>query len=383
MKKLITLFILLIFCQSIFASQTGGWAIVNMRLLMVLHPQMSRFDYVMGRFFRDSTPQKNRQEIQREMNQAWETSQPVIKNLLDKQSRLIKNRYDIRSRIIEEANGALQPQSPSEQIDVYDFSSPASGSPSPGTATISINPGASSSGPQKNNIKEAVLLEQKIAQKIAAIDIQLQQVQVELQNAQESAYSPIYLTTPETNEVVKNIRTELSAILSQTAQESGISTVLDTSFSEPTIKLSNDICTIPSQPDSFENLSCSLFHSFTNWDIPSKKQQIPVAGGPPVDYQSHVVPRLMQEKLDNFRQYLDFNPYLTSNIAHFSPGNIFLMGGYDLTPLVARKIFEKYQIPVEVKNALINVLQEYLSQAINRSAIPQSPMASPPPSTEK
>jgi hypothetical protein len=62
----------------------------------------------------------------------------------------------------------------------------------------------------------------------------------------------------------------------------------------------------------------------------------------------------------NLTQYLEFRNYLPEKVADFSHGRLFISGGTDLTPWVARQLFEKYKIPESVKNSFMLALRNYL-----------------------
>ena len=84
-----------------------------------------------------------------------------------------------------------------------------------------------------------------------------------------------------------------------------------------------------------------------------------MADGTVTDYKTHVLPRLTQSVVESLRQYLDYRPYLTRGLADFSSGRIFLVGGNDITPTVARQIFARYNVPEELKNGFMWLIQSY------------------------
>ncbi|MBF0407419.1 MAG: hypothetical protein HQM10_08695 [Candidatus Riflebacteria bacterium] len=342
---------------SVIAEQSGSWAIADMRLLMVLHPHFGKFDYSVGKFLRESAFKKERVEVQQEMNKAWEEIQPEIRILMTKQSRLLKERFEVINNCNSELNVLIQqPASSSKPLEVYDFTGKASASSEPETFDINKKNGKAPSQVEMEKI--AVEAQKKLQQKLSEIDEKLALVQDEFQSAHERAFSPLYLTASETDSVISEVLKELSQLISQVAEENSIKTVLDTSYAAPAIKPSKDIYSIPVQQDASDLISSNLFHSFTNWDN-SVKGSVPMADGTSMDYQTHVAPHRQQEKLDSFRHYLDFHPYLNRNISSFSSGNIFLLGGNDITPLVAQKIFDKYQIPENLKASLLQIVKEY------------------------
>jgi hypothetical protein len=141
------------------------------------------------------------------------------------------------------------------------------------------------------------------------------------------------------------------------------------------VTLSKDVYSVPAQQDQTDFLSSQLFHFFTNWEDAHAGKSVPMADGTKVDYMAHVGPKLSMSKANSFKEYLEFKPYLTKGISQFAPGSIFLQGGTDLTPLVARRIFEKYRIPADLRNALEAVLQEHRG----RSSSTGNPAVTPSP----
>ncbi|MBI3037464.1 hypothetical protein HYY75_00235, partial [bacterium] len=176
----------------------------------------------------------------------------------------------------------------------------------------------------------------------------------------ESALSPVYLTSVETEKQLSAIKGEISGLISQTANESGIAVVMDTTLSMRPIKKAENLYAIPSYPDPADNLSPSLFQLFSNWEIP---QGIQLNGpdGRPIDAAKHMAPVIAANMAQNLKRYLEFQPYLTQTAAAFTPGQIFLVGGYDLTPQIAGKIFSKYRIPTEIQNSFIGLIRDYCS----------------------
>ena len=122
---------------SVTAQQSDGWAIADMRLLMVLHPHFGKFDYAVGKFLRESALKKEREEVQKEMNKAWEEIQPEIRILMTKQTRLLKERFEVINNCNSELNILIQqPASASKPLEVYDFTGKASASSEPETFDI-------------------------------------------------------------------------------------------------------------------------------------------------------------------------------------------------------------------------------------------------------
>ncbi|OIP24575.1 hypothetical protein AUK22_08745 [bacterium CG2_30_54_10] len=331
-------------------AQAQGWGKVDTRILLILHPKLATFDYSVGRFYRETAFTSDREKLRKQMDDAWSKAQPALRSLLGKQSGLIRRRVELMQRWNETMN-SLAEHSASETSKPQDYR------------------------------KLGDQYKARYEQELAGLDQDLAHLDTDMQNTREEAYSPVFLRSSETISRLSEIKQEIQGLLAQAAGERGVVTVLDTSYGAPGVTQAPSLAAIPTQQDHFDLLSAALFHEITNWDdskIPGGS--IPMADGTKVDARSHIIPRLKAGAIDNLRQYLDYRSYLGRHLAAMpSPGGIFLVGGVDLTPVVARKLFDRYQIPEDLKNAFMQIMSEY--ESFEQIRIPDLNQNPGPPAT--
>ncbi|HNW35933.1 MAG TPA: hypothetical protein PKM25_13425, partial [Candidatus Ozemobacteraceae bacterium] len=324
----------------------GGCATVDTRLLLILHPRLANFDYAQGRLFRADVAQRPREQIQKELAACWEKAASVIAGISTKRSRILEQRAQILQRWDETMNSM--------------YANAASGS-----------------SQLRDHDKSMQEFDARFRAELTGCEAALERIETEKILAQESALGPIYLSSQETEREVTLAKNEISQLIAQTAQENQVAMVLDSTFGVTAVCLDSQIACIPRQSTSFDTTTTSLFQQFTNWEaIPSG--QIPLADGTKVDAATHLAPQRMKNMIDMMQQQLEVRPYIPTGLAQFSPGNLFLYGGVDLTAAVARKMFTQYRIPEELKNSYMLFIRDYAAFEQNRSRLSQDPNALPP-----
>lgn len=323
-----------------------GCATVDTRLLLILHPRLANFDYSQGRLYRTDLSQRPREQIQKELAACWEKAASAGSAVSSKRSRILEQRAQILLRWDETMNSM--------------YANAASGSVQP-----------------RDHDKTMKEFDARFRAELAGCEASLEAVEKEKILAQESALSAVYLSSQETEREVASARNEIAQLIAQTAQENQVAMVLDSTFAMTAVCLDPNIACIPRQSTSFDTTTASLFHQFTNWeDIPAG--QIPLADGTTVDAAAHLAPQRMKNMIDMLQQQLEVRPYVPTGLAQFSPGNLFLFGGVDLTAAVARKLFTQYRVPEELKNSYMLFIKDYTSFEQNRARLSQDPNAAPP-----
>jgi|GEM_PF-1605353 len=324
----------------------AGCATVDSRLLLILHPRLANFDYAQGRLYRPDLAQRPREQIQAELAACWEKALAGVAAISSKRSRILERRAQILERWDETMN-SMYAHAASESLQIRD---------------------------QGKSMQE---FDARFRAELASCEDSLAAIEAETILAQEGALAPVYLSSQDTEKEVTAAKTEITRLIAQTAQENRLTAVLDSSFAMTGVCLDPHIACIPRQTTSFDTTTASLFHQFTNWEaIPPG--QIPLADGTKVDAASHLAPKRMKSMLDVLQQQLDVRPYVVSGLARFSPGNIFLYGGVDLTAEVARKMFAQYRVPEELKNSYMLFIKEYASFEQNRTRLSLDPNTLPP-----
>ncbi|HEY9071089.1 MAG TPA: hypothetical protein VIV61_12595 [Candidatus Ozemobacteraceae bacterium] len=312
----------------VFAAE-GGWATVDVRLLLALHPSMASFDYSHDRFFRGNAPSGDTAALGQALQAAWDKAQPKLRDLGVRREKLNQTRFEILQRREETMRDLLEK-------------------------------GATKPGQVRDREKQIGEYEDRYTRAMAECEAQIARLDKEFEQAQEEAYAPVYLTKEETARQFDAIKREIESFISQTAQEARIGVVLDTSFGRGSLEKSPETITVPQYPEPSDTLASRLFHTFSNWAPPQVPETtVPGPNGQPVSAREHVAFAASQNMIQTLERYLEFRPYLTKTAANFSSGNIFLGGGTDLTATVARKIFSRYRVPPEIQNSFQLLIQKY------------------------
>lgn len=324
----------------------GACATVDTRLLLILHPRLANFDYAQGRLYRSDIAKKPREQILKELASCCDKALAAISKISSKRTRIMDQRFQILQRWDETMNS------------MYTHASS-------GTTRL------------RDHDKSMQEFDSRFRAELASCEAALEAVDRETVLAQESALSPLYLSSQETELEMAAAKNEIYQLIAQTAKEQQVSMVLDASFGVTAVCLDPGIACIPRQSTSFDTTTASLFHQFTNWEaIPPG--QIPMADGTKVDAAAHLAPQRMKNMVDMLQQQLEVRPYIPTGLARFSPGNPFLYGGTDLTAAVALKMFAQYRIPAELKNSFMMFIKNYTSFEQERARLSHDPSTASP-----
>ncbi len=160
---------------------------------------------------------------------------------------------------------------------------------------------------------------------------------------------------------MNQITEEIDKLIRKAAEESKIAVVIDNSFAMRTPKRKEKLKMIPATDEAPDVVSSSLFHSFNNLTInPDVAANITGPDNSPLPPEHLVVGRSIGMQ-SNLTQYLEFRNYLPEKVADFSHGRMIISGGTDLTPWVARQLFDSYKIPDAMKNSFMQALRNYLN----------------------
>ena len=372
-NKMILLTAFFLFVSAVAFSGEGGWATVDTRILLMLHPQMNGFDYGNGRFFR-ATGEKNIETTINELKTAREKATRESTPLRETQTKLIQERF-ILTQEFTRASGNLAPgdiESFRKEKAMLEASLEEVKRQRPANREAEriiearrvdlqerlqiINNRLAGGGAAKTPAAS----ESEIREKIEKIDLQLKETAVQLAIIEEKALSAIYLTTEETEKRLASITHEINSLIRKAAEDSKISTVIDNTFAMRSPQRKERLKMIPATDEAPDVVSSALFHSFNNLTInPEVAANITGPDNTPLPPEHLIVGRSFGMQ-SNLTQYLEFRNYLPEKVADFSHGRLFISGGTDLTPWVARQLFEKYKIPESVKNSFMLALRNYL-----------------------
>lgn len=373
MKYFAALIVTLIFLPAVFAAE-GGWATVDTRILLMLHPQMSGFDYSNGRFFRNpdgldiekavaqlKSAQESaakeciplRENCQKLMQQKFAVSQQLtrltgapapgdLENFRREKALLEASLQEVKRQ--KPANREAERLFAARQVDLQDR----------------LNIINSRLAGDMNNLSPDTN-EKELKNKLATIETGLRENAEKISAIEEKALAAIYLTSDETEKRLNQITEEIDKLIRKAAEESKIAVVIDNSFAMRTPKRKEKLKMIPATDEAPDVVSSSLFHSFNNLTInPDVAANITGPDNSPLPPEHLVVGRSIGMQ-SNLTQYLEFRNYLPEKVADFSHGRMIISGGTDLTPWIARQLFDSYKIPDAMKNSFMQALRNYLN----------------------
>lgn len=356
-------------------SQTeGGWATVDTRVLLMLHPDMANFDYSNGRFFREGSLEKDINKVVAGLKKAREQAEKECEPLRARQKKLLQDRFALmqqkaralqvlapgdierleREKVqLQTAYRELERQRPSDRNAEKMFSARKADLENKLTIIQShlIDTGTDEQRKEKVN---------KLQEQIEEIDKNVASIAIQTGKIEDKAISAVYLTGEETEARLKKAKDEINSLIQQAAKESKVAVVMDTSFAMRSPKRKEKLKMIPAVDEAPDIVSAALFHSFANLTIDAELQKnLTGPEGAPLPPEHLVVGRSLGMR-SNLTQYLEFRNYLPENVADFSHGRLFLAGGTDLTPWVARQLFDRYKVPELVKNSFMQLIRNFL-----------------------
>ena len=352
----------------------GGWATVDTRVLLMLHPDMANFDYSNGRFFRDKVLEKDINKVVADLKKAREQGEKESAPLRENQKKLLQSRFVLLQQLakvmqvltpgdverlerekseLQASYRELERQRPSDRNAEKMFAARKADF----TNRLAIVDGFLSGAANNESREEQSVQLQK---KIEVVDKDLADLIVKIGKIEDKAISAVYLTSDETETRLTKVKDEISALIQQAAKESKIAVVMDSSFAMRSQKRKDKLSMIPAVDEAPDIVSSALFHSFVNLTInPEMQASLTGPEGAPLPSEHLVVGRSLGMR-SNLTQYLEFRNYLPEKVADISHGRLFLTGGTDLTPWVARQLFERYKVPEFVKNSFMQLIRNYL-----------------------
>jgi len=352
----------------------GGWATVDTRVLLMLHPDMAGFDYANGRFFRDKKLDKDINKVVADLKKAREQAEKESLPLRERQKKLMQDRFALmqqkaralqvlapgdierleRSKVeLQAAQRELQRQRPTDRnsekiyqarkVDLV-------------RRLAAIEEHLTGTGTEDQRRAQA----EKLQQQIAELDKSVAEIAVQIGKIGDKAISAVYLTGEETEARLQQVKDEINSLIQQAAKESKIAVVMDSSFAMRSRIRKDKLTMISAVDEAPDIVSASLFHTFANLTIdPYLEKNLTGPDGSPLPPEHLTVGRSLGMR-SNLKQYLEFRNYMPEKVADFSSGRPFLVGGTDLTPWVARKIFDRYKVPELIKNSFMQLIREYL-----------------------
>lgn len=348
-----------------------GFATVDTRILLILHPLMVDFDYNNGAFYRSPNQNGVSNKTMIELQKAQEKADIANESLQNQIKELESERLAASNSLIREMNVFAPGERKNLEKEISVMKTVLAGmkgSAVGNTEQVNI---------QNKKIKE---LEAQIASlsaicdnpasvvvndkniklyegRIAAFDKRIAELKEEIIDNNDKAMSALYLTRKETEERLRKISNELKEIINAVAAQEGCSIVIDNTYGarEYNDKKKSSIVSGNSNPDVG---SSALFHSFLSFkpdvegidtNVMSKEEAT-----------EHITLGAAMNLEQSLEQYLEYKDWVPSKVSDFSFGSIFISGGKDLTVLCAKQLFDKYDVPEYVRQRFAPKLSEYL-----------------------
>ena len=306
------------------------WATIDARLLMVLHPTMATFDFSQGRFYRPGLQNLTPGDLQKQLEQARKKVEPQLKSLGSRRARLVRSRNDMLASREE-------------------------------TINLMLAHGASATSSVRDHGKNLLSFEERYQNKLRQFEEELEAIDREYTTVAEQAWAPVYMTAVETDRLLQTVRGEIAALAADAAQRLGCSLVIDPNAANDAVEGGPGLGRKVSQSEPVDLLGSKLFKLFGEWEVP-EGVTIPGPTGEPVDLAKHLMPVLMGNMAQNFRQYLEFRPYLPSGAGQLDAKKLTLDGEPDLTEVVAREVFRRHRVPTERQESLMVLIRSFCTR---------------------
>jgi hypothetical protein len=370
-KYLLAFFVtaFIIYSNTLFAQ---GFATVDTRILLILHPLMVGFDYNNGAFFRNPNQVEISNKIRMELQKAQESAYIANEKIFKQIKELESERIAASNGLMREMNVFAPGERKKMEQDISVMKTVLNGMKNNTAADMNqvryqnkkvqelegqianleaVHDNPASFVPNEKNIKE-------YEDRIASIDKKILELKAEVIDNNDKAMSALYLTRKETEERLTTIRSELKEIINAVAAEENCSIVIDNSYGIREDD-SNTKKSIISGNDNPDIGSSALFRSFLSYkpdvegidtNVMSKEKAV-----------EHITLGSAMSLEQNLQQYLEYKDWVPSKVSDFTFGSLFLSGGKDLTVLCAKRLFDKYDVPEYVRQRFAPKLSEYLN----------------------
>jgi hypothetical protein len=304
----------------------AGWGQVDSMLLLALHPGMATFDFLQGRFLRPSfssaSPEGHRLQARADQGRAR------LARLTSERERARQNHLAIVMRRENTLREMMERE-------------------------------ATHRGQLRDHDQQFREYERRYEASMAEAAKRLNQVENELNEAQDDVSAPFFLTRQETDKRLAELQKELLAVIDHVARQRGLSVVLDPTFagSVPQRTPAVDGAEMPS-PDF---TGPRQFQLFWNYTPTTTFGSVPGPDGQPVSGEQHISSALYRSMVQNMQTYLGRLSFLTPALARLSFGtpSAFVTGGEDITETVASTLFSRYRVAADLQQRLIALIRSY------------------------
>ena len=221
-----------------------GWATVDTRVLLMLHPQMTNFDYSNGRFFRKKLGRNDFAAVLKKLQTAKGKAAKESKLIKEEQKKALARRFQLfqkkvaisgrpsfetikkleqDKKLLVSALNELKKKKPTDRKTERLYAARKADL----LKRISLIEDKLSGNVDPVELKKE---REKIQLEIKKVDKEISELSAELRKTEEEALKPLYLTSSESHVRLRKIKTEISKLIKDAASESKISVVMDTSF---------------------------------------------------------------------------------------------------------------------------------------------------------
>lgn len=315
-----------------FTAGTGGWGAAHIDLLVLIHPEMAAFDFSRGLFFRNNPAAKEANDLRQEQLTGWKNSEKILIDLNKRRGELLAERMGLMLQRDAVLGTSAQPSSNNQKGQKPSLS------------------------PNERMRKEAGFIT-----KVNLNQTRLLEVEAQLRSTFALAEKNFYLTPEETLSRFQHIQQDIARLVQQTAGETRLSVVLDSSFKGKTHLLDPNTRILPKINGTGGLLAYRLFHFLRHWKIKTPEKSVLAKSGGDSAIKAFFKTIFGSGLGKSLAEVVRHQPHLSGPTVDFSAGNICISGWTDITHIVAQKLLTRYQIPVEFQNSFAMFIRDFVS----------------------
>jgi len=294
------------------------FAQVDLRLILMLHPTMMRYDFGLNRFMRISPSQ----------SAAMKSAEAEVERRRPEVEKAIKSLQAERDKVLREMSAArLTASIRAAPISSLREKAQLSVFQAAGTESKAIEVRGFDPRLEPNGVAGVSVSAEKA---VTDYGKRLAELGSKIQSQYEHLQGPLYYTTNESQKIFNDILAEVKAIVGETARQHGISTVMNACpiISGEPHQMVNPGATVPSgeRSRSFDQLFETLINSkFEKFELP------------PLPDNPRVMAGIGMTITDPLRAYLAKSGSVAALQGSPEVGQLFLYGGLDLTGPVVKQ----------------------------------------------
>ncbi len=293
---------------------SGGFATIDYRACLALHPLMADYDFAAERF--------SRAGVKRGDPKAMETAYHAMAGK--------KKALEPRRQELERRRQALQLQFNNLDLDQLK------------NVIAQLKPASASAVPAPSPLSDARLVERR-----AELQRQIAALQREEANLLDEVWNDVLMTREETDKRLQQVINEVEGAIRETATAMGVGAVIDDTLAVASMPIDR----IREVPESTPLFTTSLYRLIL--DAP-----FPEPGKPSM--ANHWASELQRNLGRQVTGYLGAMRHEVVEAAHgFRSPKLFVMGGVDITVPVCERLFQQYKVNPYLLQTLKTTLGSY------------------------